>query len=212
MLRLRVFFLTMLGLALVACSKSSPGPTPTPTAIHLEPSLTPTPTAALLLDAAEPSPTPPEPTGGEVEIRTPFAVFTGEAPAGVPECVNTIPFSIARDGARTMIEGEGSVNCHFEQKPEGAPHTIHVILEYDAVLNGELLPATSDRPSGWLDAYLTLDGAIVQYYADYPPEATNPCPEGSPCRTPNSDVVPLPFAYEEGSTITVPWTFILHLW
>jgi hypothetical protein len=79
------------------------------------------------------------------------------------------------------------------------------------VLYGELLPPTSDHPSGWLDAYLTVDGAIMQYYSNYPPQAQNPCPEDEPCRVPAADVIPLPFGYEEGSTISEPWTFVLHL-
>ncbi|MDH4208244.1 MAG: hypothetical protein OEV76_05170, partial [Anaerolineae bacterium] len=129
----------------------------------------------------------------------------------MPECVNTIPFRMTSDGSRTMIEGQGPIDCHFVDTPQGSPITFHVILEYHGSLNGELLPATPDRPSGWLDAYLAVDGAIVQYYTGYPPEAVNPCPEGDPCRTSASDVIPLPFEYKDGSTVTTPWTFILHL-
>jgi hypothetical protein len=55
---------------------------------------------------------------------------------------------------------------------QGQPITYHVVFEFDGTLDGELLPPTADKPSGWLDAYLMLD---------------------------------------EGSTITTPWTFILHL-
>jgi len=153
------------------------------------------------------------PREGEVEIRIPFDIFSeGEAPpAAVPECVNTLPFRITSDGARSMMEGEGQIDCHFVDTPQGAPITYDVILEYDGVLNGELLPATPGKPSGWLDAYLTVDGTIVQYYTGYPAEAINPCPESDPCRTPASDVIPLPFDYQDGSTVTTPWTFILHL-
>lgn len=81
----------------------------------------------------------------------------------------------------------------------------------DGSFNGELLPPTRDYPNGWLDAYLTIDGTITQYYTDYPPEAYNPCPDSDPCRSPISEVIPLPFSYEEGSKITIPWRFILHL-
>jgi hypothetical protein len=95
--------------------------------------------------------------------------------------------------------------------PQGSPITFHVVLEYDGVLNGELLPATPKRPSGWLDAYLALDGAITQCYVGYPTGAPNPCPESNPCRTPSSDIILLPFGYEEGSEVTTPWVFILHL-
>jgi hypothetical protein len=146
-----------------------------------------------------------------VEVRIPYYIVVGgEAPpADIPECVNSIPFSMVRDGARSMMEGEGRIDCHFVSS--GSPITFHVLLKFDAALNGELMPPTPERPSGWLDAYLAIEGEIVQYYTDYPPEATNPCPESSPCRIPSSDVIPLPFSYEEGSTITTPWTFILHL-
>jgi hypothetical protein len=201
-----------------------PTPTPTPTTALLPhgneltptpipPAPTPTPTTALLPHGNELTPTPPEPSAGEVEIRIPFDIYSeGELPpTDVPECVNTIPFRMIRDGSRTMIEGEGQIDCHFVDTPQGSPIIFHVILKFDGVLNGELLPATSDKPSGWLDAYLALDGAIAQYYVGYPTEATNPCPESNPCRIPSSDVIPLPFAYEDGSTITTPWIFILHL-
>jgi hypothetical protein len=188
----------------------SPTPIPTP----IPPTLTPTPTAALLPHGNEQTPTPPEPGAGEVEIRIPFDIYgEGELPStDVPECVNAIPFRMIRDGSRTMIEGEGQIDCHFVDTPQGSPIIFHVILEFDGVLNGELLPATSDNPSGWLDAYLALDGAITQYYVGYPTEATNPCPESNPCLIPSSDVIPVPLAYEDGSTVTTPWIFILHLW
>jgi hypothetical protein len=188
-------------------------PTATPTLVPPTPSATPTPTPALLPHGEEQTPTPPQPSGGEVEVRIPFDIFSGGEvpPAEVPECVNTIPFRIFRDGSRTMIEGEGQIDCHFVDTPQGGPITFHVILEFDGDLDGELLPATPDKPSGWLDAYLLVDGTIVQYYTGYPPQAVNPCPESDPCRTPASDVIPLPFAYEDGSTATTPWTFILHL-
>jgi hypothetical protein len=186
------------------------GQTPTP----IPPTPTPTPTAALLPRGNEQTPTPPEPSAGEVEIRIPFDIYAeGELPpTDAPECVNTIPFRMIRDGSRTMIAGEGQIDCHFVDTPQGSPITFHLILEFDGALNGELLPATSDKPSGWLDAYLALDGASTQYYVGYPPEATNPCPESNPCRIPSFEVIPVPLAYEDGSTVTTPWIFILHLW
>jgi len=188
-------------------------PTTTPTPVPPTPAATPTPTAALLPHGDEQTPTPPRPSGGEVEIRIPFDIYSeGELPpAEMPECVNSIPFRIFRDGSRTMIEGEAQIDCHFVDTPQGSPITYHVILEFHGNLDGELLPATPDKPSGWLDAYLLVDGTTVQYYTGYPPQAVNPCPEGDPCRTPASDVISLPFAYEDGSTLTTPWTFILHL-
>jgi hypothetical protein len=203
---------------LVGCGPSQPtaAPQPTatstvlPTAISLP---TATPTMALLPGGVTQTPAPPGPSGGEVEIHVPYYI-TGEGeppPDPLPECVTTIPFHMVKDGDRTMIEGEGRIDCHFVNTPQGQPITFHVILEFDAVLRGELLPPTSNNPTGWLDAYLTVDGTIVQYYANYPSAAVNPCPEGNPCRIPNADIIPLPFAYEDGSTITTPWTFILHL-
>jgi hypothetical protein len=216
----RAFALTLVLVLLTGCGGAEVEPTTAPepptstlTVVPPTPAATPTPTVALLPRGKEQTPTPPEPSGGEVEIRTPFDIFAeGEAaPADLPECVNTIPFRMIRDGSRTMIAGKGQIDCHFVDTPQGSPITNHVVLEFDGVLNGELLPATPDRPSGWLDAYLTVDGAIVQYYDGYPPQATNPCPESDPCRMPTSEVIPLPFAHEEGSTVTTPWTFILHL-
>jgi hypothetical protein len=180
-------------------SQATPSPLPTST---------PTPTPGLPPVAVTYTPTPLVPTGGYLEVRTPNTInMQGE-------CVNTIPFRLVGDGARTMSQGEARIECDFEGKPlggEDAPIVYHVTLKIDAVLDGELLPATPDRPHGWLDAYLALDGAIIQYYTGYPPQATNPCPEDSPCQTPSSEVIPLPFAFEEGSTITTPWTFVLHL-
>lgn len=188
-----------------AAIADTPEATPSPTA---------TPTLALLPGAVTQTPTPtPGPTGGEVEIRIPFAIYAPAAPpSDMPECVDAIPFRIKTDGLRTLIEGEGQIDCTFQDTPQGSPITYHVILDLDGMLNGELLPPTADRPSGWLDSYLALDGSIVQYYTGYPPQATNPCPESAPCRIPSADIVPLPFEFEEGSTINVPWTFILHLW
>jgi hypothetical protein len=202
----------------------APAPSPTATValppqgneqtpVPIAPTPSPTPTVALPPHGKGPTPTPPEPSGGEVEIRIPYDIYAeGEGPpTDVPECVNTIPFRMVNDGSRTMIEGQGQIDCHFVDTPQGSPVTFHVILEFGGVLNGELLPATSDQPSGWLDAYLALDGVITQYYANYPPEATNPCPESDPCRTPGSDVMSVPLAYEDGSTVTTPWIFVLHL-
>jgi hypothetical protein len=176
------------------------------------PQLTATPTATSLAGLVAPTPLP-EPTGGEVEIRIPFTIVAGgeAVPADIPDCTNAIPFAMTADGTRTMIDGEGRIDCHFVDTPSGQPITFHVILEYDAVLAGELLPPTPEQPSEWLDAYLTIDGAIVQFYSGYPPEAQNPCPEDNPCRTAAFEVIPLPLAYKEGSTITEPWTFVLHL-
>jgi hypothetical protein len=211
---------TMVLFLVTACGGAQPGPTTetkpptaTPEAVPPTPAATPTPTTALLPQADEQTPTPPPPSGGEVEIRIPFDIFSqGEQPpADMPECIETIPFRMFQDGPRTMLEGEGQIDCTFVDTPQGSPITYHVILQMDAHLDGELLPPTTDKPSGWLDAYLLVDGATVQYYTGYPPEAVNPCPESSPCRTPASDTILLPFAYEDGSTLTTPWTFILRL-
>jgi hypothetical protein len=183
-------------------------PAPTAEAATALPSATPTPTPTPPLVQGIATETASPPAGGSVEVRIPNTInMEGE-------CVNTIPFTLVGDGLRTLSQGEGQIACEFEGKPLGGedqPIVYHVILEFDAVFEGELLPASPSRPHGWLDAYLNLDGAITQYYTGYPPQATNPCPESQPCRTPTADTIPLPFAFEEGSTIDVPWTFILHL-
>jgi hypothetical protein len=210
-LMLVVFLLTGCGGSQVEPAATPAPPTTAPTPIPT--TSTPTPTATLLLRANEQTPTPPGPSAGEVEIRIPFDIY-GEGErlsADVPKCVNTIPFRMIRDGARTMIEGGGRIDCHFVDTPQGAPIVFHVVLKFDGALNGELLPATSDKPSGWLDAYLALDGAVTQYYVGYPAGAPNPCPESNPCRIPSADVIPIPLAYKEGSTVATPWIFILHL-
>lgn len=182
---------------------SPPPPTPTPT-----------PTLSLPLHGVEPTPTPPELAGGELEVRIPFDIYAAGEPAAtaVPDCVSRIPFQMFRDGTRNMLQGEGSIVCHFVDTPQGSPITFHVLLEFDAALDGELLPATADMPSGWLDAQLGFEGSITQYYEGYPAGATNPCPESDPCIVPSADFIPLPLAYEEGSTVTTPWIVILHLW
>jgi hypothetical protein len=175
---------------------------------------TPTPTTDLPPHGVEPTPTLPESSGGEVEIRIPFDIYAAGEPSTtpVPECVNRIPFRLFEDGSRTMLEGEGPIVCHFIDTPQGSPITFHVLLEFNGVLDGELLPPTTDMPAGWLDAQLGFDGNITQYYEGYPAGATNPCPESDPCVMPSADFVPLPLAYEEGSTVTAPWIFVLHLW
>jgi hypothetical protein len=169
---------------------------------------TPTPTPGLLLGANTVTPPPTVPSEGYVQVRIPNTINMQT------ECVREIPFDLVIEGSRTMCRGKGRIDCAFEGKPLGGedqPIVYHVILEIDAELDGELLQATPARPKGWLDTYLSLDGSIVQYYTGYPPQATNPCPESSPCRTPSTDVIPLPFDFEDGNTITTPWTFILHL-
>lgn len=191
--------------------QESTAPEPTlsqPASTLPAPSPTPTPTPGLLLGANTVTPPPTVPTGGTLEVRIPNTINMQT------ECVREIPFRLVTEGSRTMCRGEGRIDCTFEGKPLGGedqPIIYHVILEMDAEFDGELLPATPQRPNGWLDAYLSLDGSIIQYYTGYPPQATNPCPESSPCRVPTTEVIPLPFDFEDGSTITTPWTFILHL-
>jgi hypothetical protein len=182
-------------------------PTPPPT------TPTPTPTTGLPPHGVAPTATPPESSEGELEVRIPFDIYAANEPPApaVPACVNQIPFHLFEDGARTLLEGEGSIGCHFEDTPQDSPITFHVLLEFDATLDGELLPPTVDMPSGWLDAQLGFEGSVTQYYVGYPAGATNPCPESDPCIIPSADFIPLPLAYEEGSTITNLWIFVLHL-
>lgn len=214
----RMLFLSLLVFLVAGCGTAQPQPTftpvpPTVTPAPTAPTPTPTPTEALILRPDEQTPTPSGCSGGELEIRIPFSILgEGEAVStDVPDCVTTISFRLLNDGSRTMIEGEGPIDCHFVDTPQGAPITFHVLVAFQGTLTGEVLPATPTRPSGWLDAFLNLDGTITQYYIGYPDEATNPCPESSPCRTSAADVMPLVMDWEDGSTVTTPWTFILHL-
>jgi hypothetical protein len=204
-----ISWLALISLVLAACQSNSQGQTnPSP---ELQPQLPPTatPTPANPPVGISATPTILEPDEGEVEVRI-INTINGQG-----ECTNHIPFQIYKQGERIMLEGEGRIDCTFEGKPlggEDSPIVYHVSLVFDASLDGERLPATPIQPTGWLDAHLFLDGAIVQYYTDYPPEAVNPCPPESPCETPNMDTIPLPFEYKEGSTINTPHTFVLHLW
>lgn len=210
-LRLLVLILGSVCLGLVACKNNSPITTPSPPVVQPKPLLTPTPTRALIFPGEEPD--QPESSEGAVVIHIPFVIYSqGEqSSTDVPECVNSIPFQIIKDESRILIEGQEPIDCHFVDTPQDTPITYHVVLGYDGTLNGELLPATPDKPSGWLDAFLLVDGVISQYYTNYPQEATNPCPEENPCMTKISEAIPLPFTYEEGSEITTPWTFLLHI-
>jgi hypothetical protein len=195
---------------LVSCSSSSPilaGQTPG----KMPESATPTPTAGPPLvgeitEAWEP------PGGGTLEILIPFDIFSqGESPSGILTCSNSLPFRIAQEDERLMVQGQGRIDCHFEDTPQNSAISFHVVIAYDAVFSGELLPATISRLNPWLDSYLTLDGYLVQYYIGYPTEASNPCPQANPCPIPMADTIPLPFTFEDGATITTPWTFTLHL-
>lgn len=210
-LRLQVLVLCVLSLGLGGCGSVTPSITPTPPALLPETYPTPTPTTVLLSPHEEPGNL--EINEGVVEIRIPFDIYSQNESLSidVPECVNEIPFRFVKDETRTLIEGQGKIDCEFVDTPQEGLITYHVILDFDGTLNGELLSATPDKPSAWLDAQLLVDGTIIQFYTDYPQEATNPCPETSPCRITTSEVMPLPFDCKEGSTITEPWTFILHL-
>lgn len=207
----RFWVLILICLMLFACNGNPT--TATLTSPIQEPALvlTPTPTIAVVFPTQEPASLEQE--KGEIEVRIPYNIFTpGETtPSEDVECVVYIPFRFVNVEMRTMIEGQAPIDCHFEDTPQGSPITFNVILEYECTVNGELLPATYEYPKGWLDTHMWIDGTIIQYYANYPDEATNPCPETDPCRTPITDNIPLPFAFEEGNTITTPWIFILHL-
>jgi hypothetical protein len=200
-----MFFAILIFGIVPACS------TPTSTAIQPVSKPTPTPTMMVIFPSEAPETTAPN--QAEIEIRIPYSIFSqGErSSTDVLECKNTISFNIIEGEDRTLIEGKGPIECEFKFNPQGVPFTYHIELSYDGSLNGEMLPVSIDKPSGWLDAYLTVDGVLTQYYTDYPAEATNPCPESNPCSTPIFDTIPLPFDYEDGNTITTPWTFTLRL-
>jgi len=220
MYRFRVFTLLILSMSLAACGSYTPEATLTPQAPQVEntvtieilsemtPASTPTPPLVSGVTEEPVSPT----TGGRIEVHIPYLIATQDSPPiDVPECAAEVPFSITQEDGRNLLAGTQQIHCEFENPLEDSSITIYVVLEFESVLNGELLEPTPNKPSGWLDAYLVIDGTITQYYTGYPPEAVNPCPESSPCSTPTSEVIPLPFAFEEGSTITTPWTFTLHL-
>lgn len=172
---------------------------------------TATPTLAPLLEPIEGISPPIE--NGELEIRIPFDIYNPavETPGNPAECITTLPFTWKDQQGRTMVEGQELIQCEFTDNPKDTPITYHVLLAFDAIFSGELLPATPEYPHGWLDSYLNLLGTVTQYYEGYPPEATNPCPQSDPCQTPAAEVIPLPFPFQDGSQISTPWTFILHL-
>jgi hypothetical protein len=170
-----------------------------------------TPTPAALVEVTEEN---THPLGNsELEIRIPFDIYNPdlETAGDLAECITILPFTLEDQQGRTMVEGQELIQCEFIDTPQDTPIIYHILLAFDASLSGELLPATPEYPHGWLDAFLNIDGTISQYYEGYPPEATNPCPQTEPCRTPASEVIPLPFPYQDGSVITTPWTFVLHL-
>lgn len=207
-----VVILLIFCLLISACDQGTKVETDTP--FQQKPAETATPTNPQILPRPdEPTDTPSAPTTGEIELRIPFDIYSPSevSSSSLPECVQYLPFRILSDGDRKLIEGKGRLECSFVDTPKGSPITYHVILTYDAIFNGELLPASPNKPSGWLDSFLTIDGEVAQFYVGYPPEAANPCPEENPCRTPVSEVIPLPFDYRDESSISTPWTFILHL-
>ena len=221
MTRAQAIVLSLLCLVLVACGASDHEQRPAgtavlqPTSTAVSPSTagdaaTATPTRELILSADARTPTPGKATSGTLEVRVPYAIFSTTPPEDMDECVNLVPFGVVKEGERTLIEGQGRIDCHFVSEPD-VPITFHVLLAMDATLSGELLAATASYPSGFLDAYVTLDGTSTQYYEGYPPEAQNPCPEADPCVSPGGEVMPAPLDYSEGSTVEGPWTFVLHL-
>jgi hypothetical protein len=55
------------------------------------------------------------------------------------------------------------------------------------------------------------DGAMVQYYINYSTRVANTCPESAPAAVQPPTSYPCPLDYIDGSTVTTPWTFIVHL-
>lgn len=212
-LNIRYYHVAFFLLSIILCGCQDETPASAPTEIFSEHVGSPTATAtkAVVFPTAEAG--VPEVDGGELEIRIPFDIY---APSEVTtsediECVTFIPFNFNKEEMRILLEGQGPIYCHFEDTPLDSPITFHVILDFNSTFTGELLEASLNKPYGWLDTYLMVDGAIIQYYSNYPPEAVNPCPESDPCRSPVTENIPLPFEYIEGNTLTTPWKFILHL-
>lgn len=135
---------------IIPAGASAAAPTTAPTATvspTMRPlvAITPTPTAtATLLVAITQTPTPQEPDSGKVEVRIPFSVvLEGEGPpADIPECEAAIPYSLIRDGTRTMIEGEGGIEYHFVD--EAGPLIFHVLLEFEK----DIIPLPFDYAEG----------------------------------------------------------------
>jgi hypothetical protein len=200
-------------LSLIFVLGIAPACATTPAVAPTQPASSPTPTPTRMVIFPSEAPETTVPRQVEIEIRIPYSIFSqGEASSTeVPECVNTIPINIIEQEERILVEGEGPIKCVFTFTPEGVPFTYHIELRYTGSLNGEMLPVSIDKPAGWLDAYLIVDGVLTQYYTDYPAEATNPCPQSNPCSTPIFDTIPLPLDYEDGSTISTPWIFLLKL-
>lgn len=203
----RNLFLITFSLILTGCNLLTEQKilTEEPSAIP-EVAASPTPTSTLLTGSRA--------TGGELEIRIPYDIFNPELelPAeSPPTCITMIPFEIKEEGGHQVISGKGLIDCTYVDTPAGTPITYTITIRLDSEILGELLPATDSYPDGFLDAQLTLEGSLTQSYTDYPSEAINPCPSADPCVSPLADFIPLPFNYTEGSTIDIPWTFILHV-
>lgn len=230
MWQLKIFLFMFLGLALTGCGLGDLSQSPTsqenqPQKLDLTVTSrqlgqedeniiqpTPTPNPAPIIRSSKEAPLTTD--GGEIEIRIPFDIYnpSAETPDNpAPECLHTLPFTINSQNDRLLVSGEGRIQCEFIDTPVDQPITYHIILDLDGSFDGELLPSTPDYPKGFLDAFLNIGGTITQFYSGYPPEATNPCPESDPCQSPAVEVIPLPFHYEDGSQITVPWIFTLHL-
>jgi hypothetical protein len=210
----------LLAICCCACSPDA-APTATPT-VPTSNLVKPTPTFTTLPLPPQVETATPEPvefTGGEIELVVNFQVDEG-----IHECTSSFPFTQDHLQDPPRISGEGEVDCHFSEvlEGEGGSVTHHTLLQYSGQVAGVLYPGTSDKPAGFLDCTLTLDGTMSEYFSDYPGGSFVPYTAANPFEISGADSIPLPFEWKEGSTVVITpptagasanrWTFILHLY
>lgn len=226
---LRMCLVIGLAAALLACSPQDPQiptpdtplipqlatPTPTPDNPLSPPEVTPTPTATIQIPAAPTvQPTTASARQHSLELR-----FTD--PETQQECVTIFPFEVLEDGERS-ISGGGVIDCKFEKQQcgEGVCVTYHSTYAMDAELRGFVRSATDSYPDGMLEAYLSGEFSMTQYWTDIPPETVMAYTEANPFEISSSDIIPLAFQYQDGATTELggeggaaeyPWVFTLHL-
>lgn len=214
----QVIALTLVAVALSACSVLQAPPQTPASDRDVLPTNTPTPTPeaqGLGLGISLP-------TSGEIESRIPLPM-TGE------ECVSHFPFAIREEQGRLVIEGEGVIDCSSSgELCNDICVTHNHILYADVTLDGEVLIGLSDSPSGVLHVNLAYTGTNTQYFTDYPPGARVLFTEQNPFQVEGSEIIPLTFVFEDSATAEAesqlgaaaeagvealaPWTLILHLY
>ena len=188
MLVMAMFFFVLL-----ACGQGSldltgtPTPTSTPTGTPTL-AITLTPTRHLMLKAPDvTTPPPPEKyTSGEIEMRIQDMINPGSE-----ECVSHFPFSINWEADPPTINGQGKVDCHFQATGTCA---VHAVMVYDVEVTGEITGSV-------LQAVLTFDGSLSEYFTDCPAE--QPFTESNPFVWTEKGPIPLVFDFVDGATATI---------